>query len=102
MLQRKHPCLVERVTDYVKNSRKRKTLDQRDDSANKFSKTSEKTIAESFLGTSRKLKQEEVDDAVSDFIVQGIHPLATVEQPAFHKLVSSNYNSDIYYLSNTL
>lgn len=90
-LQRKHPGSVDTVNEYVQNIRKRKAEDTATASSSKVAKTSPTTIEECFAGSTstKKVKQTEVDKAVADFIVHGIHPLSTVEQPAFINLISS-------------
>ena len=79
------------VTDHVKNSRKRKAADQGESSRDETGRYTVTTIEDSFLSANKIVSQVDVNNAVSNFIVQGIHPLATVEQPAFIKLVSSKY-----------
>ncbi|KAF2360815.1 hypothetical protein FHG87_008427 [Trinorchestia longiramus] len=36
-----------------------------------------------------RVKQQDVNKAITDFIVEGIHPLSTVEEPAYVSLLST-------------
>ena len=59
------------------------------DSSASTCKSRKESIVESFASARKKVCQTDVDKAIQEFIVQGIHPLSTVEQPAFVKLISS-------------
>lgn len=84
--QRVHPGMIQTVQKYVATNRKRKAS-LGGSGASKQQKTM--TIEESFAANPKRVKQVDVDKSIAEFIVQGIHPLATIEQPAFVKLVTS-------------
>ena len=48
------------------------------------------TLGECFSGSlTRKVVQTVADEKIVEFVVQGVHPLSTVDQPAFINLIKS-------------
>jgi len=79
------------VQNYVAMKRKRKaSLDGSAPSSSSSASKQQKTITiEESFANFKKVKQVDVDKSIAEFIAQGIHPLAIIEQPAFVKLVTS-------------
>ena len=71
------------MKEYVLNARKGKRK------SNKVSEPCKCAKCRKLHNQQDEVSQQDVDNGISDFIVQGIHPLSTVEQPAFIRLVSS-------------
>lgn len=83
---------VQQHVNSVRESKKRKTTEESCSRGSKQPLIYAKLTSISQSPEHPRVKQQDVDKAVAEFIVQGIHPLATVEQPAFVSLLLSKFS----------
>ena len=92
--QRRHAGMIHTIHEYVslvRDSKKRKDPVEPKSTATMPTKQLRIDAAMSSSGQPTKslqVKQHDIDKAVMKFIVEGIHPLSTVEEPAFVSLMS--------------
>lgn len=80
--QRKHPSKMKVYTDLV--AARKRTL-KPEKTPSKQAKISDLVA----VGGTKRVPQAKVDKVLINFICEGLHPFAVVEQPAFKELVST-------------
>lgn len=93
ILQAKHPGMIAAVEKYVTNHKyksKERNADNVKLTAEIHSSTQSQTLDDMFVSKSR-ITQSKLDYLITKFIVNGVHPLSTVEEPGFVQLINGKF-----------